>query len=74
MGFIIGTFGPFLLNNLDYYYLSKSLHNYGLNLNDLGYKKDISVETQLKPKGFLTKFIFKCYNGIFFKFKGKNWL
>jgi hypothetical protein len=53
VGFIIGTFGPFLLNNLDYYYLSKSLHNYGLNLNDLGYKKDISVETQLKPKGFL---------------------
>ncbi|MEO0202923.1 MAG: hypothetical protein ABIL37_04285 [candidate division WOR-3 bacterium] len=53
MGLFIGTFGPFLLDNLDYYYLSKALSNYGLNLYDLGYKKDISVETELKPKGFL---------------------
>jgi len=53
VGFVIGTFGPFILSNLDYFYVSKALENYGLNFNDLGYKKDISVETNLKPKGFI---------------------
>lgn len=53
MGFAIGTFGPFILSNLDYFYVLKALESYGLNFNDLGYKKDISVETNLKPKGFI---------------------
>ncbi|MEO0223784.1 MAG: hypothetical protein ABIL76_01665 [candidate division WOR-3 bacterium] len=53
MGFVIGTFGPFILSNIDYFYISKALGNYGLTINDLGYKKDISVETNLKPKGFI---------------------
>lgn len=45
--------GPSILSNIDYFYVSKVLLNYGLNINDLGYKKDISVETNLKPKGFI---------------------
>jgi hypothetical protein len=45
--------GPSILSNIDYFYVSKALLNYGLNINDLGYKKDISVETNLKPKGFI---------------------
>lgn len=45
--------GPSILSNVDYFYVSKVLLNYGLNINDLGYKKDISVETNLKPKGFI---------------------
>jgi len=45
--------GPSILSNVDYFYVSKALLNYGLNINDLGYKKDISVETNLKPKGFI---------------------
>ncbi len=53
MGFFIGTIGPFLLSNLDYYYLSKLLNKYGIKIQDLGYKKDVAVETNLKPNGFL---------------------
>jgi hypothetical protein len=45
--------GPSILSNVDYFYVSKVLLNYGLNINDLGYKKDISVEANLKPKGFI---------------------
>jgi len=45
--------GPSILSNIDYFYVSKALLNYGLNINDLGYKKDVSVETNLKPKGFI---------------------
>jgi hypothetical protein len=45
--------GPSILSNVDYFYVSRALLNYGLNINDLGYKKDVSVETHLKPKGFL---------------------
>lgn len=53
MGFAIGAIGPFLLSISDYYYLSKALNYYGLSFSDLGYFKDISAETNLKPKGFL---------------------